>query len=303
MKQSVTSPHGGTSSPTSATSGVWYVYGVVPADFHARHAATGLEDTQVTVERASVQGAAVAALVSTLDAAEYSPEPLEKHTADVNWLAPRAAAHDRVLTWASDRGAVVPFPMFSVFSGPAALQAMLRERGQELARVLEHVAAGREYGVRVYRLDAELLGAITQLSPRLAELERAANDATPGQRYLLQRKLETSKRDEMRAVGRAVADDLWTRLQEHAVESVRLAIPRVAASDAEGRSAGTMVLNASFLIAPDALPDLQRELTAFAGDHDTRGFRLDFTGPWPPYHFVGAETGGDAGTDEARRGG
>ena len=41
-------------------------------------------------------------------------------------------AHDRVLTWASDRGAVVPLPMFSLFSGADAVRAMLDARSGQL---------------------------------------------------------------------------------------------------------------------------------------------------------------------------
>jgi hypothetical protein len=47
-----------------------------------------------------------------------------------------------------------------------------------------------------------------------------------------------------------------------------------------------MVLNAAFLVAPDALPDFQRTLTAIVEARDGQGFRFDFTGPWPAYHFV-----------------
>lgn len=283
--------------------GVLYVYGVVPADFAARQRTTGLDDSEVSLERAANDAPRVAALVSVLDAAEYAPEPLEARMADVSWLGPRAAAHDRVLTWASDRGPVVPFPMFSVFSGTAALQRMLRERGDELARALDRISTSREYGVAVYRVDAELLAAITELSPRLAELERAANAASPGQRYLLERKLATSKREELRAVSRSVAEALWSELCRHAVEVRRLPVAQVGASEAAAATRGTMVLNAAFLVRPDALDAFQRALTVFARTHEARGFRLHFTGPWPPYHFVGSDASANADADEAHRGG
>jgi hypothetical protein len=301
MTQGTASPHAN-DGQTSANRGVLYVYGVVPAALAPRHTATGVDDTQVAIQPAATDDARIAALVSVLDAGEYAPERLERRTADVNWLAPRATAHDRVLTWASDRGPVVPFPMFSVFSGESALQTMLRDRAQELERALARVSAGREYGVRLYRVDAELLPRVAELSPRIAELERTAAGASPGQRYLLERKLESSRREEMRGVGRAVADELWMAMGTHAAESVRLPVPRVTAADAEA-AAGTMVLNSTFLIAPDALAGFQRVLTEFATLHDGRGFRLDFTGPWPPYHFVGDTKAArdDADPSEASR--
>lgn len=267
---------------------VYYVYGVVPAGFAPQRPASGIEDADVVVERDDDRG--IAALVSSLDGSEYTPPRLDDRIADVAWLGPRAAAHDLVLTWASDRGEVVPLPMFSMFNGIEAVRRMLSERGPELVKALAHVAGAREYGIRLYRVDSELLGAVTTLSPRLAAMERAAREATPGQRYLLERKLDIEKRDEMRVVGRTIADELWNDLRETSRDAVRSPIPRVSAADAESAARGTMVLNAAFLVGSDALRPFQSVLTAFAERHEGRGFRVDFTGPWPPYHFVGQAT-------------
>ena len=267
--------------PTSPTS-ICYVYGIVPSTLDLASAPEGLDDARVAVE--TFDG--VAALVSAVDAAAYTPDALERSTADVDWMSPRAMAHDRVLTWASDRGAVVPMPMFTLFTGPAAVQSMLRERSAQLSASLRRVARGREYALRVYRVDAELMDAMPALSPRLAELAAVAAAATPGQRYLLERKLDGEKRDEMRSVTRDVADSIVQALSAHAVDAVRSPIPKIA--DAGGR--GTMVLNAAFLVAADRLTGFQQILTSLVERHGTSGFRFDFTGPWPPYHFAGAGT-------------
>jgi hypothetical protein len=50
--------------------------------------------------------------------------------------------------------------------------------------------------------------------------------------------------------------------------------------------AGTAVLNASFLLAHGHEEAFRGELTALVNEHEPRGFRFEFTGPWPPYHFV-----------------
>src|SRR5690349_14755540 len=127
-----------------------YVYGIVPAETPLTGIPTGLDDARVSVE----YHAGVGALVSTLDAELYAPAAIEEGSGDVEWLSPRAVAHDRVLTWASDHGAVVPLPMFSLFSGEEALHRMLSDRSTQLARALARVGRGREYALRVYRVDA-----------------------------------------------------------------------------------------------------------------------------------------------------
>ena len=273
---------------SSTLESIWYVYGIVPgsAEFTNGALPGGLDDAGVSVERRGD----LAALVSVLDGALYAPTRVEQSSGDVEWLSPRATAHDRVLSWASDRGAVVPLPMFSLFSGRDAVRAMLDDRSAQLSSALERVKRGREYALRVYRIDAELLEVIPEMSPRLRELAAQAASASPGQRYLLERKLDGEKRAELRSVTQQVVDDIVEQLGRNAAETVRSPIPRAADRTP---ATGTMVLNAAFLVAPSALEAFQRTLTSIVERHDQRGLRFDFTGPWPPYHFAHPSTADD----------
>ena len=266
---------------------LWYVYGIVPASSAPAPTLVGVDDAAVALERED--GGDVAALVSVLDGPEYTPESLEARSGDVDWVSPRAVAHDRVLTWASDRGAVVPMPMFSLFSGKPAVQDMLRDRATQLSATLTRIGDAREYALRVYRVDAELLGAIDSLSPRLHELAATAAAASPGQRYLLERKLDGEKRAEMRGVTQRIVDEILGALSPHARQTARSPIPRIA--DTEAR--GTMVLNAAFLVAPDQLDAFRGVLTEEMTARGAQGFKFDFTGPWPPYHFVNEPAASD----------
>jgi hypothetical protein len=267
---------------TNADTGrsLWYVYGIVPSATGSDHAPTGLDGRAVHLERDDDAG--IAALVSQLDASEYAPALIEERSAGVEWLGPRATAHDGVLTWVSDRGPVIPLPMFSLFSGRDAVLSMLRERAPALGSTLARIGDARELALRVYRVDDELLAVIGSLSPRLRELEASAASASPGQRYLLERKLDGEKRGEMRAVTQEIADDIVASLRAAARDVVRSPIPRTSGEP----SRGTMVLNAAFLVARDAMDTFQRALTDVVARHGVHGFRFDFTGPWPPYHFV-----------------
>jgi gas vesicle protein GvpL/GvpF len=273
---------------STSSNSLWYVYGVVAADFSATSMPDGLDDAAVFVETSEKND--VAALVSRLDQPDYQPAMLEERSGSVEWLSPRAMAHDRVLTWASDRGAVVPLPMFSLFSGRQAVQTMLGDRGEQLSATLARIGDAREYALRVYRVDAELLAAVHTLSPKLQEMAATATNASPGQRYLLERKLDGEKRSEMRAVSQRLVDEIVSALRSCAQAVQRSPIPRVAEADA---ARGTMVLNAAFLVRPDALPNFQRTLTTIVDERGAQGFRFDFTGPWPAYHFVAAPADGN----------
>jgi hypothetical protein len=281
----------------AATTSIWYVYGIVPASFPPGALPAGLDESTLMLERES----GLAALASELDGAAYAPASIEASSGDVEWLSPRAVAHDRVLTWASDRGAVVPLPMFSLFSGGAAVRDMLRARAAELSAALERVAHGREYALRVYRVDTELLASVTSLSDRLRVLADRAAAAAPGQQYLLERKLDGEKRVEMRAVTHRVVAELLDGLAPVSAGVVRSPVPKVADGGDAGR--GTMVLSAAFLVAPARLEEFQRTLTAFVGRYGPAGFRFDFTGPWPPYHFAAGSVDDETADGRSAHGG
>lgn len=271
-------------------SSVWYVYGVAPAKGRLAQAPAGLDDAPVE----TISEAGVLAIASRLDMHAYAPDAVERGTAEMEWLAPRAVAHDRVLTWASDRLPVVPLPMFSLFTSDAAVRAMLRSRRTELQASLERASAGREYALRVYRLDDELRAVAAELSPRLAEMERAASAASPGQRYLLERKLEAERKAELHGVGARVAREIVETLRPFARDVVE---GRIVPRAATGTPENPLVLDAAFLISPDRLDQFRGELTTLVEQHASRGFRFDFTGPWPPYHFV--QPSPDARADDA----
>lgn len=255
---------------------LYYVYGIVPAKASVSSAPGGIDDAGVSI----VTEGDLAALVSELT--DVDPDTVAEMSGEMDWVAPRAKAHDLVLTWASDRGPVIPLPMFtSTFGSQDAVRAMLRDRAAELKPVLSNVGRGREYALRVYRVDAELKAALSGLSAEIATLQAAADAAKPGQRYLIQRKLDEKAKEELRAISQRIATEIRDSLATAALETVTSPIPRVTTD-----TPGTMILNAAFLITPDGLRAFQERLTAIVNERQSSGFRFDFTGPWPAYHFA-----------------
>ena len=263
----------------SPGSELWYVYGIAPATLGFGRAPEGLDDAPLEL----CVDEDLAAVASRLDGERYSPSAIERGTENVEWLAPRAVAHDRVLTWLSDHGPVVPLPVFSLFSTEEAVRKTLRERRVELRDALRRVARGREYALRVYRIDAELAVVAAEHSPRLSELEQSAAAASPGQRYLLERKLDAERKKELHGIGARIAREISAALRPFAVEAVET---RVSTRTVRAEAEGTLILDIAFLVDPQRLEDFQRTLTEIVAQHGGRGFRFDFTGPWPPYHFV-----------------
>jgi len=253
-----------------------YLYCVVPSGASLTDAPPGLDASPVR----TVALETFTAVTSQLDAAMYTGEAMTSLVGDVAWVTPRAMAHDRVVTWVSDRvDAVIPMPMWTLYSGDAALRDALGQQAPTLASTLAHVAGAREYSVRLFARRDAVAASLGALSEEIAALHHAVEAASPGQAYLLSRKLAAATTTEVRQVAIRVGDELVAALSPHARATVRESLPKP-----EGD--GFAVVNAAFLVQHAEFDAFRSALSAFIARYEPLGFRCEFTGPWPPYHFV-----------------
>src|SRR5204863_8083741 len=182
-----------------------YVYGVVRSSIDTATAPRGIDGGPVNL----IPSGDFSALATSVGADDYSPARVESLTADVDWVSERAMAHDRVLTWASDNGPVVPFPMWTLFRDSKAVKAMLTKRLAELRQTFGRLANGREFIVRVYLQATALRENLGTHLAELGKLEAEAAKATPGQKYLLQRKIEETRREAGRDVAINAASEIF----------------------------------------------------------------------------------------------
>jgi hypothetical protein len=263
----------------SAPNTIQYVYGIVRATPESAGMPEGIAGAQVR----AVRSGRVAALTSALDAEEYAPALIEERVGDLQWLAPRAEAHDAVLSWAGDPGPVVPLHMWSLFNDEQSVREMLERRADEFATVLSRLEGADEYGLRVYADAAVLEKVAADNDADVGALERSAAAAGPGERYLIERKLERARRDAARTVAAATADQVFDALAGGAVAAVRDEIPNRGAEEASA------VLSAAFLVRRNDIAAFRAGLTALVRELERRAFRFSFTGPWPPYHFTAVQ--------------
>ena len=95
----------------------------------------------------------------------------------------------------------------------------------------------------------------------------------------------------VRADGSPAAPDAGTDLAAAAAECMRL-LRRQAVAGLPLRTEHLtgLVLSSAFLVERDAWTDFAGAVRRVAADHT--GFRVELTGPWPPYDFVRIEFGG-----------
>ena len=230
----------------------------------------------------AVGGGRFAAVVSAVPAADYGEESFESRLmTDAEWTAARALRHERVVEHFAARATVVPLRFGTIYLRRERVEQMLAEKAAELEAVLARLRGREEWGVNLYCDRAKLREVIASVSPRLRELGEQASQASPGQAYLMRKKIEALRDDETRAEIKRAAAEIENALASAAEGSARLRVLKSEAGE-HGETAAKL----AFLVARERFADFRATAERLADAHLARGFRLELTGPWPAYNFA-----------------
>lgn len=223
----------------------------------------------------------LAALCSPVPLDSYGEEALAERLSDATWTAVRAMRHETVVEYVAKRVSLVPLRFGTIYLERARIERMLTEQGRELAQLLERLRGREEWGVNVYADRATLMASITSVSPRLREMVQQAESASPGQAYLMQKKIEAMRIDEVRAALNGIIDSVEKQLSEQADDARRLRILKVEATE-HGELKGKF----AFLVKRSEFEEFRDAAERLAQEHLAAGVRLELTGPWPAYNFT-----------------
>jgi len=222
----------------------------------------------------------LAALASKVLRATYSEENLAEQLTDATWTAIRAMRHETVVEFVAKRVTVVPLRFGTIYLERSGVEQMLAHKSRELESIIEQLRGREEWGVNVYYDRAVLLSSITSVSPVLRDLVQRAEQAPPGQSYLMQKKIETLKVDEARAAITRIVDQIEQTLKSQTDDVRRLRILKV-----ETTEHGELKAKFAFLVKRAAFEEFRDAAERLAQEHQSAGVRLELTGPWPVYNF------------------
>ncbi len=223
----------------------------------------------------------LAALASPVKRASYSEESLAEHLSDASWTAVRAMRHETVMEYVARRVSVVPLRFGTIYLERAGVERMLEDKRRELAQIIERLRGREEWGVNVYCDQSTLMSSITSVSPVLRELTERAAQASPGQSYLMQKKIDTLKVDESRAALTRIIDEIEKALRGSSEDAKRLRVLKVEATEY-----GELKAKFAFLVKRSDFETFRDAAERLAQEHQTTGVRLELTGPWPAYNFT-----------------
>lgn len=257
-----------------------YLYAITDARAAPLVAATELRGIERAPVEPLVDGPLLAA-TSVVPASDYEEGPLNEHLQDLDWLAPRAAAHQDVNSRLLEiTGAVLPLAFGAIYRGSEGVRTLLRSRAEELRDRLRSVEGRAEWIVSVER-DQDLGGLRPPAldSAALRQLDAEIASAPPGRAFLLGKRRDEVLRDERRARDAAIAEETAA-----AVEAIGERIYREPLIDDPAVSA---VARLSVLAERGRAAELGDAVRRLGATDISRGYRVRLSGPWPPYRFGG----------------
>lgn len=231
-----------------------------------------------------VKAGIFSALSSRVPLTSYGEDRLMEHLSDASWTAVRAMRHETVLEAVAKRATIVPVRFGTIYLERAGIERMLGDNGSEFAQILDKLRGCEEWGVNVFCDQSKLMSDITSVSPVLRELAEQAAQASPGQSYLMQKKIDTLRVEETRATLTRIIEEIEKALSEMSDDAKRLRVLKVEATEH-----GELRAKFAFLIQKSEFLKFHDAAERLAEEHQAAGMRLELTGPWPAYNFTRIE--------------
>jgi hypothetical protein len=209
-------------------------------------------------------------VVSSVREAMYGEDALQHRLQDLEWIGPRAMAHEAVIEHFLSVDAVLPMQLFALFKSDARAVEHIVHNSRRIGRILLRIEQQVEWGLRLM-WDPGSLETAKQPPPRRI---------VSGADYLVRKR---NQRDQSRVVlqrARADASRLYRVIAGEASEARRR-------SDVERAAPGSrLLLDAAFLVPARRTKAFQAVVRRHAGALERAGISVSLTGPWPPYNFI-----------------
>ncbi len=193
--------------------------------------------------------------------------------------------HQKVVDEAWERwGTVLPLGFDTIVMDKDGIRAeenvknWLQNDYDKLKSKMEKVRGKAEYGVQIFWEPQVIAHSLTKTSPEISQLEEEMKSQSRGVAYLYKQKLDNALKRELESKADRCFRDFYERIRRH-VDDI------VVEKTKPGDQNTQMIINLSCLLARDKTAGLGEELESI---NSMEGFSVRFTGPWPPYSFVGA---------------
>jgi len=210
------------------------------------------------------------AIVEDVPAAAYDEAALARGLQDLEWVGPRAVAHEQVIEQFLGADAVLPMQLFTLFTSDDRVVEHVRANRARIRRILKRITRKVEWGLRLTWDENAVRAKVAKTHARVKT----------GADYLSKKRDLLDVNRAQLAEARADATRLFKAVSRTAVAAHR----RTAME--RGAPGSRLLLDAAFLVARPKAPAFRAAVKKHARELRGSGVVVALTGPWPAYNFI-----------------
>ena len=228
------------------------------------------------------------AVVSKVSLEEFASGEIQKKAKeDLNWIKEKAVTHEKVIEEAMRKDdkvlSLVPMRFGTIFKEKERLEETLNKDYPRIREVLDRIRGKQEWSVKIYLKDKKTFEqTIKEKNEAVIEKEKEIASLPEGMAFFMEEELKEVIAKEVEKGSNNIVEVLFESLRKQAVAAIKI---KILGKELTGRRE-PMILNAAYLISEEKIENFKEETEGLNQEIQTKGFYLEYSGPWPPYNFV-----------------
>jgi hypothetical protein len=219
----------------------------------------------------------IAAVLDRVPIEDFTGDGAEARLKDLEWIAPRAFWHQKVIEEAAAKSPVFPIGFGTLFLSLESLDRFIQENRQTISAFLKEMSGKEEWAVKAFHQPQKARQRVLQ-----SMLSSRKGATSPGAQYLLEKRAHASVDEEINRRNSEMLRKILDRLIPVAVDvRERELLP----GDKTGAEE-EMVANWAFLVSTHNRNLFLDSITKISIENSEEDLFLRNSGPWPPYSFT-----------------
>jgi hypothetical protein len=273
----------------SVTGRIYYVYGIMSSEHETlidSNFPNGMTDSSRVFV---IDGGELSAIVSLEKADTFGEIPLKRHMKKTSWLKDKVRRHASILFEIRKYATLVPLRFGMTCASSDDVAELIFEQQRHFEKTLKRLHGKSEFRIRMYCDMNKLFGAISKsedtLDASLDDMPRGVSRFLKGVISADSARDFTSAEDLRESCIRRAHGVL---LDVSAEGTYKTMVDHI---DDEGNE---LVMDAAYLVPTESVKKFGFSIERLAKEYADLGFTFEKSGPWPPFHFVGADEDEDS---------